>query len=103
MARSLTDEYMALAKYCSSTTFTEGNALVVKLKWDRLTQRFLKQFKKQDLVDDLCLMNTLLDKEMGSCNKESYFKEFTGLLETYADRMTINRWCRLQLLICNAV
>ena len=103
MARPLTDEYMALAKYCSSTTFTEGNALVVKLKWNRLTQRFLKQFKKQDLVDDLSLMNTLLDKEMGSCNKERYSNEFAGSVGTYADRMTINRWCRLQLLICNAV
>ena len=46
-------------------------------------------------------MWTLLNQEIS--DEENYFNNFKSYLYYASDRMNLNRWCRLQLLLGNAI
>lgn len=68
----------------------------IEQEWNKLT---IELFKDTD-IKDITELWTLLNEEM--CDSENYFNNFVSYLCYSADRMNINRWCRLQLLLGNA-
>lgn len=91
------EKYYKLYKKCAKIKKPTYSKLIkIKKEWDKLTLELFDGFDIKDIVE----MWTLLDNTL--CDKE-YFSNFTASLEAYSDRMNLNRWCRLHLLLGNAL
>ena len=92
------EDYYKLYKKCEKIKKPTYKKLVkIQEKWNKLTIKYLKDIKSETLTT----MWTLLDDEL--CDNKNYFNNFVAYLNYYSDRMNLNRWCRLQLLLGNAV
>lgn len=92
------DDYYRLYEKCEKLIAPSYKDLLeIQEEWNKLTIKYIKDLKGEDLTT----MWTLLNDEM--CDKDNYFNNFVADLEYYSDRMNLNRWCRLQLLLGNAV
>lgn len=97
------EDYDALADRCHAVQNLDSEIHEIKEEWDKLSARLFETFSKKELIEALQSVWTLLNDEMGSNSREEQWNSFVSLLDYYSDRMNINRWCRLQLLLGNAV
>ena len=95
-------DYHKFYLWCSKVNYSPHNMNIAKRRWDKLTVKYFSRFEKDQIVSALQDMWTLLNDEMGRRTNEEQWNEFVGYLNYASDRMNINRWCRLQLLIGNA-
>lgn len=95
-------DYEAFYNKCEKVTDLDREIVGLKQEWDKLTLMFFDNFSKEEIINALQGMWTLLGEETGETSKEDYWDSFVADLRYYYDRMNINRWCRLQLLIGNA-
>ena len=96
------EDYTNLYNKYKDKPFSEEVVYECKKEWDALTDKYLSRWSKEQLIDSLKTMWTLLNDEMGSRSRNEQYENFLAALDWYSDRMNINRWCRLQLLIGNA-
>lgn len=90
------EEYYKLYEKCAKIKKPTYKKLKkIEEEWNELT---LKLFENFD-IKDIRTMWTDLD----GMNDYDYFENFVSSLYYYSDRMNLNRWCRLQLLLGNAV
>ena len=91
-------EYGALREKCDLLPDepTYQDLLPIKAEWDKLTLKLFQRFDISEITD----MWTRLDSEI--CDSD-YFDNFVSYLYYASDRMNLNRWCRLQLLLGNAL
>ena len=91
-------EYYKLFEKCEKIENPNYEQLKeIKKEWDKLTLEFFKSFDIKDFTE----LFTRLNEDL--CDKNNYFNNFTSSLSYYSDRMNLNRWCRLQLLLENAI
>lgn len=95
-------EYENFYHKCMGVKDLDNEIGDLKREWDNLTAKFFGGANKDVIIEALQDMWTLLGEETGESTKEEYWDEFVSDLHYYYDRMNINRWCRLQLLIGNA-
>lgn len=94
----LYEKYMKLSERCDELNHPSHKQLKeIEAEWKELTLELFESIDKDDLTD----MWTLLDDEL--CDSNNYWDNFRGYLSYCSDRMNINRWCRLQLLLGNAI
>lgn len=75
----------------------------VKRDWDKLTIKYMKG-DKEELVNNLCeSFTSLRDIYVFPSNSKEYFNKFIDYLGYSDDRMSFNRWLRLQLFLQNAI
>ena len=90
------EEYYSLYEKCEKLKNPTYKQLKeIEKEWNKLTIKLFKNFDIKDITE----MWTDLD----SINEYDYYKNFVSSLEYYSDRMNLNRWCRLQLLLGNAM
>lgn len=92
------EKYYSLSEKCGELDNPTYEQLKeIQKEWDSYTLELFKNFDFNDIID----MWTLLNEEMS--DEENYYNNFRGYLSYSSDRMNLNRWCRLQLLLGNAV
>lgn len=92
----LFEEYYSLYEKCEKLNNPTYKQLKeIEKEWNKLTLKLFKNFDIKDITE----MWTNLD----SINICDYYDNFVSSLEYYSDRMNLNRWCRLQLLLGNAM
>lgn len=94
-------DYEAFYNKCMEVKDLDKEIGNLKKEWDELTAKLFSNFPKEEIIDSLQEMWTLLGVDTGENSKEDYWDTFVADLHYYYDRMNINRWCRLQLLIGN--
>ena len=97
------EDYDALVERCRAVRNLDNEIHEIKEEWDKLSARLFEMFPKKEIIRALQSMWTQLNDETGSNSREEQWTSFVSLLDCYSDRMNINRWCRLQLLLGNAV
>lgn len=96
------EDYDNLLARCEQVKDLDKEIGEIKKEWDRLTVKFFETSTQEEIVEALQSMWTRLNDEMGEQSREEQWNSFVALLFCYSDRMNINRWCRLQLLLGNA-
>lgn len=92
------EEYYNLYEKCEKIDNPSYKDLVeIRKEWDNLTSKLFENFD----IEDITTMCTCLDDNL--CNSNEYWDNFRSSLDYYSDRMNLNRWCRLQLLLGNAM
>lgn len=94
-------EYYGFYEYCSKIKDINDSAPEVYEKWKELSKQFFSFFDTQSLIDGLVSLYTSTDSELGETDIDKLWANFVASLEYYSDRMNLNRWVRLQLLIVN--
>ena len=95
-------DYHKLYLWCAKVNFSPQNVGIAKRRWDKLTVKFFSHFTKEEIVSAMQDLWTNLNSEMGFNSQEDQWNSFVSYLDYCSDRMNINRWCRLQLLLGNA-
>lgn len=95
------EDYNNLLERCEQVKDLDKEIGEIKKEWDRLTAKFFETSTKEDIIEALQSIWTRLDNEMGDQTREEQWNSFVAYLSYCSDRMNINRWCRLQLLIGN--
>lgn len=96
----LFDEYWAFYEKCEKIEDINDDIKEVMAEWNRLTDKFFATSTKEEIVEALKELYTRLDEELLGTLKEQW-ENFVAYLHYYSDRMNMNRWCRLQLLLRN--
>lgn len=96
------EDYDNLLARCEQVKDLDKEIGEIKKEWDRLTVKFFETSTQEEIVEALQSMWTRLNDEMGEQSREEQWNSFVAFLSCYSDRMNINRWCRLQLLLGNA-
>lgn len=96
------EDYNRLYERCTKVENLDEEIDEIVSEWDKLTEKYFSHFSKEEIIDSLKSMWTLLDEDMGDNSQEDQWDIFVSSLGYYSDRMNINRWCRLQLLLGNA-
>lgn len=96
----LFDEYWALYEKCEKIENINDNIKEVMSEWNKLTDKLFMMFTKEEIIEALKELYTRLDEELLGSPKEQW-ENFVGYLYYCSDRMNMNRWCRLQLLLKN--
>lgn len=94
------DEYWAFYEECEKIEDINDNIKEVMSEWNKLTDKFFMVFTKEEIIEALRELYTRLDEELLGTPKEQW-ENFVAYLCYYSDRMNMNRWCRLQLLLKN--
>lgn len=90
------EEYYSLYEKCEKLNNPTYKQLEeIEKEWNKLTIKLFKNFDIKGITE----MWTDLD----IINDYDYYENFVSSLEYYYDRMNLNRWCRLQLLLGNAM
>ena len=96
------EDYNRLYERCTKVENLDEEIDEIVSEWDKLTEKYFSHFSKEEIIDSLKSMWTLLNEDMGDNSQEDQWDIFVSSLAYYSDRMNINRWCRLQLLLGNA-
>lgn len=96
------EDYNKLYERCTKVENLDEEIGEIVSEWDKLTEKYFSHFSKEEIIDSLKSMWTLLNEDMGDNSQEDQWGIFVSSLGYYSDRMNINRWCRLQLLLGNA-
>lgn len=96
------EDYNRLYERCTEVENLDEEIDEIVSEWDKLTEKYFSHFSKEEIIDSLKSMWTLLNEDMGDNSQEEQWDIFVSSLGYYSDRMNINRWCRLQLLLGNA-
>ena len=96
------EDYNKLYERCTKVENLDEEIDGIVSEWDKLTEKYFSHFSKEEIIDSLKSMWTLLNEDMGDNSQEDQWDIFVSSLGYYSDRMNINRWCRLQLLLGNA-
>lgn len=96
------EDYDNLLTRCEQVKDLDKEIKEIKKEWDRLTAKFFETSTQEEIVEALQSMWTRLNDETVEQSREEQWNSFVALLSCYSDRMNINRWCRLQLLLGNA-
>lgn len=96
------EDYNRLYERCTKVENLDEEIDEIVSEWDKLTEKYFSHFSKEEIIDSLKSMWTLLNEDMGDNSQEEQWDIFVSSLGYYSDRMNINRWCRLQLLLGNA-
>ena len=96
------EDYNKLYERCTKVENLDEEIDEIVSEWDKLTEKYFSHFSKEEIIDSLKSMWTLLNEDMGDNSQEEQWNIFVSSLGYYSDRMNINRWCRLQLLLGNA-
>lgn len=96
------EDYNRLYERCTKVENLDEEIDEIVSEWDKLTEKYFSYLSKEEIIDSLKSMWTLLDEDMGDNSQEDQWDIFVSDLAYYSDRMNINRWCRLQLLLGNA-
>ena len=96
------EDYNRLYERCTKVKNLDEEIDEIVSEWDKLTEKYFSHFSKEEIIDSLKSMWTLLNEDMGDNSQEDQWDIFVSSLAYYSDRMNINRWCRLQLLLGNA-
>ena len=92
------EKYYSLAEKCEQLDNPTYEQLKeIQKEWDSYTLELFKNFDFNDIIE----MWTLLNEEI--CDEDNYYNNFRSYLSYASDRMNLNRWCRLQLLLGNAI
>lgn len=95
-------DYLKFYSKYKDMTYSETVVAEAKKEWDLLTNKFFNRFSKEEIIDGLESMWTLFNNDTKMLEKEEQWDIFLQDLYYYMDRMNINRWCRLQLLLGNS-
>ena len=96
------EDYNRLYERCIKVENLDKEIDEIVSEWNKLTEKYFSHFPKKEIIRGLQSMWTLLNKDMGDNSQEDQWDIFVSDLGYYSDRMNINRWCRLQLLLGNA-
>ena len=96
------EDYNRLYERCTKVENLDEEIDEIVSEWDKLTEKYFSHFSKEEIIYSLKSMWTLLNEDMGDNSQEEQWDIFVSSLGYYSDRMNINRWCRLQLLLGNA-
>ena len=96
------EDYNRLYERCTEVENLDKEIDEIVSEWDKLTEKYFSHFPKTEIIRGLKSMWTLLNEDMGDNSQEDQWNIFVSDLGYYSDRMNINRWCRLQLLLGNA-
>lgn len=96
------EDYNRLYERCTKVENLDEEIDEIVSEWDKLTEKYFSHLSKEEIIDSLKSMWTLLNEDMGDNSQEEQWDIFVSSLAYYSDRMNINRWCRLQLLLGNA-
>lgn len=96
------EDFYKLYERCEKVENLDEEIDEIVSEWDKLTEKYFSHFSKEEIIDSLKSMWTLLNEDMGNNSQEDQWDIFVSDLAYYSDRMNINRWCRLQLLLGNA-
>ena len=90
------EEYYNLYEACEKIENpTYDDIIKIKKQWDDLTLKFFENFDLSEMTS----MWTNLSANL--CDSDKYWENFVEYLNYSSDRMNLNRWCRLQLLLGN--
>ena len=96
------EDYNKLYERCTKVENLDKEIDEIVSEWGKLTEKYFSHFSKEEIIRGLKSMWTLLNEDMGDNSQEDQWDIFVSDLAYYSDRMNINRWCRLQLLLGNA-
>ena len=97
----LWEKFYELGESIEDKEYTLEEMKNIQTCWKDLSKVFLNHIKVDDLLD----MFTSLDSTILADNQtgNELLQEFASYLCYASDRMNINRWCRLQLTLENAI
>lgn len=97
----LWEKFYDLGESIEDKEYTLEEMKNIQTSWKDLSKVFLNHIKIDDLLDMFTYLNStiLADNQTGN----ELLQEFASYLCYASDRMNINRWCRLQLTLENAI
>lgn len=95
------EDFYKLYERCEKVKNLDKEIDEIVSEWGKLTEKYFSHFPKVEIIRGLKSMWTLLDEDMGRNSQEEQWNIFVSDLGYCSDRMNINRWCRLQLLLGN--
>lgn len=97
----LWEKFYELGESIEDKEYTYQEMEKIDIQWKELSRVFLNHVKIDDLLDMFTYLDSsiLCDNQTGN----ELLQEFASYLCYASDRMNINRWCRLQLTLQNAM